>query len=165
MLFTLNVLDVALVLFLAFVLGLLVAAIRNHWAGLRRQPGTCKTEDHVWRGIVAPYAVQCLHCKTIRYSLDPKGNFPDGLREYLANPSGQGVPAETVPPPWRCLDCGESMTVKALCDKCGSGMALGDDPKAGKEIWFCRKCGNRNPANGGLGPIYTCLNCQSWRKV
>jgi hypothetical protein len=46
-------------------------------------PQPCEPNTHLWRGVAAPYAMQCRKCGATRFALDSNGNFPDGLPEYF----------------------------------------------------------------------------------
>jgi len=48
-------------------------------------PESCRRGDHDWRVIAAPYVKQCkrLACGLVQYRDDSKGDFPDGLAEYV----------------------------------------------------------------------------------
>jgi len=164
-------------LIIGLAVGVCVVLVRR---ALRRQVFTktksfpaCTPETHEWRGVAAPYAVQCRKCGAAKFALDEKGNFPEGLREYMQFVRTAPLnPVEIPKPQWICdgvingVRCGAQMSVKTACDKCGWGMVranLGTDPS--KEVWFCKKCGNTEEPNTGLGPLYVCPVCESWRKI
>jgi len=46
----------------------------------RKQSAPCA---HVWRVIAAPYVRQCRRCGTVEFREDARGDFPDGLREWI----------------------------------------------------------------------------------
>ncbi len=113
---------------------------------------------------VTAYARQCRKCAAFRF----KANAPPGFREYVDYVRTAPLHPVETRPPWMC-HCGAQMAVQANCDRCGGGMVqanvLPGDGRC-KETWLCQRCQiTEEIPNAGLGPIYVCPQCESWRKV
>jgi hypothetical protein len=133
------------------------------WRGLF-PPGRvkkCKPDAHRWRSVAPPYARQCSKCGEATFHFDGKGGFPEGMEEYFDMMKTYRGPLD-FKPIWIC-DCGAHMVIKTACDTCGSSMIAAYERE--KEVWYCRQCDKADIPNTGLGPIWLCEQCGSWRKT
>ncbi len=112
------------------------------------------------RSIAAPFALQCKRCGYTLFREDADGNLPDGLVEYFEYmEQWQQKPHERVPSRLDLCHCGATMVLNTECDDCGSTMV-----KSSNGQWYCGTCLKFDPP-GGLGPVWFCEVCQSWRKA
>jgi hypothetical protein len=82
------------------------------WATRKTKPDEPIAHEHEWRSIAAPYVRQCRGCGSVEFHQDGKGDFPDGLREYMLamQHGGNGRKPNLFPPIRQDLCyCGASM--------------------------------------------------------
>jgi len=66
-----------------------VVTVSSLWATRRvksdMRPAACSRGEHDFRVVAAPYVRQCreVACGLIVYEYDERGDFPDGLKEYV----------------------------------------------------------------------------------